>query len=503
MLGSVLAAAGQREEWRVVFTTARSTTPPGVHPLLDEFRDIPAREARAHIPVGTPILINPRNALDDRLIDFFATSLTFTTLSELSRRTYAIEIKTWLSFLWAQGVEWVDATERHFGAFLRWRTDPRINPAAVSGATWNKAVAALTLLSSWAVSQGHMPRSPIPTAGRGRSRWGARSTNAKAQRNRWVTPRTYRVWRDVGLRGYTLAAGQGNAVVADAPDSSWRGRQAQRNAAFTDLMFTSALRRRELATLLVVELPAVAGTETPLAPAVAKNRQRRMWTPIGGPLADTHAYIHTARRAAVLRAQREGRYDGGDRILVRATSWTARGKLLLVYENGGDRAVDDIAEDERARLMLRTESGPEPLMVWLGESGTPMMTSAWNDIFEAANRRVASHFGRLGRGGGITLSPHSLRFSFALYVLAALHRRIDQRNGYASTGPYDERRYEQAYDIVRDLLGHRHSQITKDTYLEPVKGLRAQVLLGETGEVEELLAVLATRDARVLDVGGA
>ena len=30
----------------------------------------------------------------------------------------------------------------------------------------------------------------------------------------------------------------------------------------------------------------------------------------------------------------------------------------------------------------------------------------------------------------------------------------------------------------------------------------AQVLLGETGEVEELLAVLATRDARVLDVGG-
>jgi hypothetical protein len=38
---------------------------------------------------------------------------------------------------------------------------------------------------------------------------------------KWVTPRTYRLWRHIGLLGYD-AGGQ--------PDSSWRGRNDGRNA---------------------------------------------------------------------------------------------------------------------------------------------------------------------------------------------------------------------------------------------------------------------------------
>lgn len=52
---------------------------------------------------------------------------------------------------------------------------------------------------------------------------------------KWFTPRTYRLWRDVGLRGYT---------VGGLPETGWRGRNDSRNTAFTDLLFESGPRLR-------------------------------------------------------------------------------------------------------------------------------------------------------------------------------------------------------------------------------------------------------------------
>src|SRR5438874_13444763 len=58
---------------------------------------------------------------------------------------------------------------------------------------------------------------------------------------KWVTPRTYRLWRDTGLLGYD-AAGQ--------PDPSWRGRNRGRDGAFPDLPVSSGRRPREGGCLL-------------------------------------------------------------------------------------------------------------------------------------------------------------------------------------------------------------------------------------------------------------
>ncbi|MBE8517075.1 hypothetical protein ILP97_06055 [Amycolatopsis sp. H6(2020)] len=61
-----------------------------------------------------------------------------------------------------------------------------------------------------------------------------------------MTLRAYRLWRDVGLRGYT---------PDDRRDRRWAGRNDDRNAAFADLLFSSGMRRTEGGSLLSIELP--------------------------------------------------------------------------------------------------------------------------------------------------------------------------------------------------------------------------------------------------------
>lgn len=88
--------------------------------------------------------------------------------------------------------------------------------------------------------------------------------HARCSDVKWMTPRTYRLWLEVGLPGYDTS-GQ--------PNQSWRGRTDGRYAAFADLPFSSGLR-----------LPAYAGVpeaaaghcyhEGSVAGAVAKRRER-------------------------------------------------------------------------------------------------------------------------------------------------------------------------------------------------------------------------------------
>jgi len=115
---------------------------------------------------------------------------------------------------------------------------------------------------------------------------------------KWVTPRTYRLWLEVGLLG---------SDTSGQPDPSWRGRNDGRNAAFTDLLFSSGLRLREGGCLLTLEIPdAVAGHcyhEGSVAGAVAKRRER-MFYASAAALRRVAGYIATTRAEAIRRARR-------------------------------------------------------------------------------------------------------------------------------------------------------------------------------------------------------
>jgi len=137
-------------------------------------------------------------------------------------------------------------------------------------------------------------------------------------------------------------------------------------------------------------------------------------------------------------------------------------------------------------------------MLWLGEGGMPLHYQTWDAVFAAGTRRTRA----LGIEEGC--HPHMLRHSFALRMLVTLQLAFDRRLGLS---PEERREYRllfgDPWTMVKDLLGHRSIDTTRDTYLEPVTGLQIELFLdGDDQEatVSELLAQVARASDRVADV---
>jgi integrase len=366
------------------------------------------------------------------------------------------------------------------------------------------------LLYAWAHKRGHIDRSPVLVHSV-RLRDGTsvevadqaprdvRSSNVK-----WLTPRTYRLWRDVGLLGYD-ANGE--------PDQAWRGRNDARNAAFADLMFSSGLRLREGGCLLTLEVPDAVGGhryyEGTVAGSVAKRRER-MFYASAAALARVSGYTVTTRRQAVRVAQRHGRYDRlPGRLTVTKVSGGATWRLTWRDERGrtGSAAINAIGPADRMRLFVEGEhGGPEPLWLWLTEGGMPMAYQSWEKVFDAADARVAAVFDEASSRDGrhrtpIACNPHMLRHSMALYMLVALHHALDRRFGLT---PGERNHFRHVYGdpwvMVRDLLGHRSEQTTRMIYLEPLTGLQVRAMLDHDEDLDSLLSRVAASSRLVMDI---
>jgi hypothetical protein len=176
-----------------------------------------------------------------------------------TRRAYACDYRLFFSFLWQRGRYWHEADPDDLLDWEAWRRRDQQVGRGIGGSKWQRELAALRLVYEWAEKERHIARSPV-LVHQVRLRGGGTATVAdQAPRDvrsadvKWVTPRTYRLWRDIGLLGYD-PDGQ--------PDPSWRGRNDGRNAAFTDLLFSSGLRLREGGCLLTVR-PVRAGCAQP------------------------------------------------------------------------------------------------------------------------------------------------------------------------------------------------------------------------------------------------
>jgi len=286
----------------------------------------------------------------------FLSRSRFAWLAEGTRRAYAKDYRLFFSFLWQRGRYWHEADPDDLLDWEAWRRRDQQVGRGIGGSKWQRELAALRLVYEWAEKERHIARSP-GLVHQVRLRGGGTATVAdQAPRDvrsadmKWVTPRTYRLWRDTGLLGYD-ADGQ--------PDPSWRGRNDGRNAAFTDLLFTSGLRLREGGCLLTLEVPDAAGGhgyyEGTVAGAVAKRRQRMFYA-----------------SAAALR--RVAAYAATTRI-----GHGTRPRLAWRDEHGraADAPLAAISPDERMRLFTVGEDGLEPLWLWLGESGMPMAYESW------------------------------------------------------------------------------------------------------------------------------
>ena len=321
-----------------------------------------------------------------------------------------------------------------------------------------------------------------------------RPSNRRSVRMKWLTPAAYREWCNVGLAGY---------CGDDSYDESWRGRNASRNLAFAETLWSSGLRLREAATLLIGELPSSESSRYPsarLAEAVAKGQGRDYWISLQA-LAAIRTYRNWSRAEAVRRAQEQGRYANVPGIMIQM-SVTKNRRMTYRDLHGNDKVVslDSLHAEERRRVFVEGEHGLEPAMVWLTEAGLPMPHTTWQKVFQVAKARCEAQ-GLKDR----SCHPHALRHSFALRWLCVFMYAHDRRFGLTPQERDEFRRtYGDPYAMVSQLLGHSSKETTEQIYLAPVRHLPLSLFLDEAakeiGSAQDLLSLAAASDSRIQDV---
>lgn len=433
-----------------------------------------------------PFLLRPDGSADVDVLSFFYSS-SFGLLSDQTQLSYAKDVRLYLSFVESQHVPWREATYDDLLNFEFWRRRDPANPRRVSATKFAREWAACRKFYEWQLRRGVVSSIPLSSSGElvgsdGRSPHP--SKEARSNRVKWLTPKAFRQWRDTGL---------GGLLPDGSTDQGWRGRNGGRNVAFAELLWASGLRLREAATLLVLELPMPDAEarflRARVGQAVAKGRGRDFWV-AGSALARLEAYRLSSRAAAIRRAQRERRYDAiPGRLIVQKID---RGRLRVVNGDGTvvrEVLVGDLTARERARLFVHGSSGLEPAMLFLGESGLPMVYPTWESVFAESSRRCH----RLGVP--VSCHPHMLRHSFALRMLLTLMHAFDQRMGLT---PEERRDYRTLFGdpwvLVQTLLGHTNPETTRSVYLEPVNGLQLELFLnGDEAQDDVVFSELVQR----------
>ncbi|KAB2588384.1 integrase [Streptomyces arboris] len=469
-------------------------------PVLAGWEDLADREDRVGIHAGDPILLSPDYRVDEGLSWYLCRS-SFARLAQETKRNYTDDYCLFFDFLWGRGKSWREAVADDLWDFEDWRTRSLRNPRRVGGARWNRGLAALARLYEWAVQHGYVMTSPVlvrSVAGRGGVSVlvpAARARNARTSEVRWLTPRAFRRWVEVGLLGYGAEG---------LPSAGWAGRLADRNAAFADLLFSSGMRLTEGASLLTLEVPRLqleggryyVGR---LARVVTKSRRARTFYASGVVVGEVEGYVESSRARVVRRAQAVGRYDGLPMRLV--TRETGRHRRVLHWRDrdglAGQTPLTEATVAERMLMFTEGPAGPEPLWLWLNESGLPFRPASWEGVFRTANERCTLVLAPVVSEPPFC-APHMCRHSFALVMLVVLNHVMDRRMGLTPEERRDFRLlYSDPWRMVQDLLGHAQLETTKSVYLAPVADLQLRSLLADftlpdgTTSEEELSGLFA------------
>ncbi|MBE4736526.1 integrase [Streptomyces sp. ND05-3B] len=467
-------------EWRVVWVPDPerwgSLPPEGVLGV----RDLPAAVDRIGLRPGDPVFLTPDCRVDRDLLDYVR-SAEFQLLERESKRNYATDTRALLTFLSSRGVPWRKATRQDLRDYRHWRCRAPENPGRISGAKWDREAAAYTKLFKW----GRVDPLPVDV-----SRREDRAADSVSARVSWLTPRTWALWSDVGLRGCDRAG---------VPAPGWESRTELRNTSFVQLLLSSGLRRQEGGALLTFEVPArrlrhgryVHGR---IAGALTRAKRGRTFYASADAVGQVEAYVVSERAWAVRRAQTAGRYDRLPMMrLVTKVTHGLKPKVAWIDAHGvaGERELNLLDWRERQWLFLEGPDGPEPAWLWLTEQGLPMDPDRWNGVFRSSNgrceealltpqERAVKRELRLAEVKGKTpyATPHSCRHSFALYMLVLLNELFESRYGLTR----EERRdfallFGDPWWLVKTLLGHSDVETTKRHYLAPVTHLQLESIL--------------------------
>lgn len=457
-------------------------------------KNITLQERRAkddldhHVPM---ILLDGR--IYDHDLDRFLLDLPLNGVrSRHSLRAYGYDVMVWVRFLEHARSKGVWEAERtDVTAFHRARRREEAG-ARISATSWNRSVAALEKLYRWAEVEGVVAASPFTHRHVWRRGHGSRRIQVVARNEsyeraskrsdvRFVSLNDYRVFRDVGLRGLAPSG----SVRAAARD-----RNGARNGLFAELLVTTGLRLEEASFLLAFELDGLTETAScsrqtwfKLPSALTKGDRGRSVLLPRRLLQQVAAYLAVERTLAVAKFRSRSGWREIDRpILIHKPT---PGAVALSLANGSTALIEDVSPEERGRFVICGDDGvpEEPAALWLTEIGRLVQPNSWEVVFARAGRRCAA------AGCPLRVSPHQLRHTFAVHMLAMLiqHRLRDAAGEKtdASTEGY-RRLIGDPLQQVQRLLGHA-SLTTTTIYLDHIAS-RADTV--DTA-VDELLALVS------------
>lgn len=404
---------------------------------------------RAGASDGRPFVLGPDGSYDLELNRFFRELEAWGVRAENSVAAYARDVMLFCRFLHtSRGAKSIWDCD---GADLRAYKSVRLHATGdqqVSVSTWRRSIAALDKWVAWAMHEGLVETSPfryldktvLTPQGMKRVRVNAlQEPEGQGEPIRFLAFEDYLLWRDVGLRG-ELPDGRA--------DPAWRGRSGERNATFADLLIYTGMRLGEGASLLVPEVPPAAAASGAqvlggmhLSAAVTKRNKARTVFPNRRTLASLHRYIDIERDELVTRRLASGAYGQSETTLLVRRAW--RGGLSLV-DGRGSWSYSKIGTQPRRQLMAITDDGEPagPLWLWLGTDGQPLAPSTWQSAFHRANQRCARF------DLDLSVSPHTLRHSFAVHMLGLLLRQTVR-----ALGMQVDRRFTAA-QVKRLLIGN-------------------------------------------------
>lgn len=448
---------------------------------------IQERRAAVGLDSYIPMILQGGEIYDPDLDRYFLDLPLNGARSRHSLRAHGYDVLVWVRFLasvcgksvWQADTDDVSAYHR-----ARRRSDAEFR---VSASTWNRAIASLDKLYRWAEREGLVERTPFTHrqiwqrshGGRRAAIAGRNEAYERAARRsdvRFIDLTDYSAFREVGLRGLTVEG-------AERPGA--RDRNGARNALFADLLVTTGLRLEEASFLLVAEIPigddrGERQRRVELPAALTKgDRGRSMLLPCRLlPMLD--AYIAVERAAAAAKFARRSGWEAIDRpIFIHRPSFGPRALHLV---GGSTMDIEVVTPDERERLVICDDDGTpcEAAVLWLTEVGHPVLPNSWEAIFARASRRCTD------AGIPVRVSPHHLRHSFAVHMLAML---IQRRLAEAAAPVGAMEGYRQLVgdplQQVQRLLGHS-SLATTSIYLDHL-ATRADTV---DAAVEELLALV-------------
>lgn len=430
---------------------------------------------RHDIPDGLPFIVDGDGSLTgcDRLNTYLLTAWRQRAYALDSLRSFhAYHLARLLRFVrQRRGGELVDLTATTTEDLTAYR-DAR--QQEVQDTTLATEFGCFSSFFYYAAQIGWMVKDPIP-------RWGRNNRNTlishkqRERRARFLKAAQTKHFLEVGLRG-------------DGYDPGGAPAYPERDYVYGLLLATTGLRREECALLLDAEVPVpeTMGSESiQVFDRLGKKQVVRSIYVTAQVAHATDLYRRTERHRVVQAAQRSLRAkirDGS--LLVVDDLIERRGKPYVAVGSQRIPLVLFTNKDRAKAVRVLDDGTIDPLALFVSRSGLPPGLERWNQLFADARERVRQSRHRDQPPRHVHVTPHTMRHSYAVRMLAALMKEGRQR----AEDPY--LLLANPVLTVKELLGHASVQTTMhylhaaETWTENVPAALAATAADLVGHTE-------------------